>query len=65
MASGRSSWQLLSILVQCRRDKKAAKRCCRKLLKGLLHVPRVIITDKIKSCSMAQREMLPDMEYLH
>jgi putative transposase len=65
VANGRSSRHLLNILVQCRRDQKAAKRCCRKLLKGLIYVTRVIITDKIKSCGVAQREMLPDMEYLH
>ena len=55
---------LLNILVQCRRDKKA-KRFCRKLLKGLIYVPRVIITDTINSCGVAQREMLPDMKYFH
>jgi putative transposase len=32
-----------------RRDKKAAKKFFRKLLKGLRYVPRVIITDKLKS----------------
>jgi putative transposase len=36
---------ILDILVQRRRDKKAAKRFFRKLLKGLTYVPRVIITD--------------------
>ncbi len=40
---------VLDILVQSRRNKKAAKRCFRKLLKGLQYVPRVIITDKLKS----------------
>jgi putative transposase len=36
---------VLDILVQSRRDKKAAKKFFRKLLKGLQYVPRVIITD--------------------
>ena len=36
---------VLNILVQSRRDKKAAKKFFRKLLKGLQYVPRVIITD--------------------
>jgi putative transposase len=40
---------MLDILVQCRRNKKAAKRFFRKLLKGLKYVPRVIITDKLES----------------
>jgi putative transposase len=36
----------LDILVQRRRDKKAAKKFFRKLLKGCQYVPRVLITDK-------------------
>jgi transposase-like protein len=46
---------LLDILVQRRRDKKAAKRFFRNLLKGLTYVPRVIITDKLKSYEAAKR----------
>jgi putative transposase len=38
---------VLDILVQRRRNKKAAKQFFRKLLKGLRYVPRVIITDKL------------------
>ena len=45
---------VLDILVQSRRDKKAAKKFFRKLLKGLRYVPRVIITDKLRSYSTAQ-----------
>ncbi len=37
---------VLDILVQSRRDKAAAKKFFRKLLKGLQYVPRVISTDK-------------------
>jgi putative transposase len=40
---------VLNILVQRQRDKQAAKRFFRKLLKGLTYVPRVIITDQLKS----------------
>jgi putative transposase len=40
---------VLDILVQRRRNKRAAKQFFRKLLKGLTYVPRVIITDKLKS----------------
>ena len=50
---------LLDILVQKARDKKAAKRFFRKLLKGLQYVPRVIITDKLCSYSAAKDEVLP------
>src|SRR5262245_6647648 len=47
---------VLDILVQSRRNKQAAKKFFRKLLKGLLYVPRVIITDKLKSYGEAKRE---------
>ena len=45
---------VLDILVQSRRDKRAAKKFFRKLLKGLQYVPRVIITDKLKSYGAAK-----------
>ena len=54
---------VLDILVQSRRNKKAAKRFFRKLLKGLHYVPRVIITDKLKSYGAAKREILPGVEH--
>jgi putative transposase len=54
---------VLDILVQRRRDKHAAKKFFRKLLKGLTYVPRVIITDQLKSYGAAKREMLPSVEH--
>jgi putative transposase len=54
---------VLDILVQRRRNKKAAKKFFRKLLKGLQYVPRVIITDKLQSYGAAKREMLPGVEH--
>jgi DDE domain len=39
---------VLDILIQPRRDKPAAKKFFRKLLKRCQYVPRVIITDKLK-----------------
>jgi putative transposase len=54
---------VLDILVQSRRNKKAAKRFFRKLLKGLRYVPRVMITDKLKSYSAAKREILPGVKH--
>src|SRR3989449_4985671 len=54
---------VLDILVQSRRNKKAAKQFFRKLLKGLQYVPRVIITDKLKSYGAAKREILPGVEH--
>jgi putative transposase len=54
---------VLDILVQSRRNTKAAKKFFRKLLKGLQYVPRVIITDQLKSYGAAMREMLPGVEH--
>jgi len=54
----------LDILIQRRRDKKAAKKFFRKLLKGLRYVPRVLITDKLKSYSAAKTEVMPSVEHL-
>ena len=54
---------VLDILVQSRRDKAAAVRFLRKLLKGLAYVPRVVITDKLASYGAAMREVLPSIEH--
>ncbi len=54
---------VLDILVQRRRDKRAARTFFRRLLKGLVYVPRVIITDKLASYGAAQREVLPSVEH--
>jgi putative transposase len=54
---------VLDILVQSRRNKKAAKKFFRKLLKGLTYVPRVIITEKLKSYGAAKREIRPGVEH--
>jgi putative transposase len=54
---------VLDILVQPRRDAKAAKRFFRPLLKGLQYVPRVIVTDKLRSYDMAHRQLLPKVEH--
>jgi putative transposase len=54
---------ILDILVQIRRNKKAAKKFFRKLLKGLTYVPRVIITDKLKSYGAAKQDIFPGVEH--
>jgi putative transposase len=56
---------VLDILIQRHRDKKAAKKFLRKLLNGLQYVPRVIITDKLRSYSAAKAEVLPGVEHCH
>src|SRR5437867_10747810 len=55
--------EVLDILVQARRNKKAAKKFFRKLLKGLQYVPRAIITDKLGSYAAAKEEVMPSVEY--
>ena len=45
---------VLDVLVQSRRNTKAAKRFFRKLLKGLCYAPRVIVTDKLGSYGCRQ-----------
>jgi putative transposase len=54
---------VLDILVQRNRDKKAAKKFFRKLLKGLRYVPNVIITDKLRSYGAAKAEVLASVEH--
>ncbi len=54
---------VLDILVQSRRDKAAAKKFFRRLLKDLAYVPRVVITDKLASYGAAKREVLPSVEH--
>ena len=54
---------VLDILVQSRRNANAAKRFFRKLLRGLQYVPRVIVTDKLKSYAAAKRKTLPHVEH--
>jgi len=54
---------VLDILVQSRRNTQAAGRFFRKLLRGLQYVPRVIVTDKLRSYGAAKRDILPSVEH--
>src|ERR671914_1515440 len=54
---------VLDILVQSRRDKRAAKRLLRKLLKKQRRPPRVLITDKLASYGAAKGEVMPSVEH--
>jgi putative transposase len=54
---------VLDVLVQRRRDKQAAKRLLRKLLKKQMRAPRVMITDKLASYGAAKREVMPGIEH--
>jgi putative transposase len=54
---------VLDILVQSRRNAKAAKRLLRKLLKKQGMAPRVMITDKLASYAAAKRTVMPSVEH--
>src|SRR5919108_6376310 len=54
---------VLDVLVQRRRDAKAAKRLLRKLLKRQGRAPRVMITDKLASYAVAKRDLLLSLEH--
>ena len=56
--------QVLDILVQSRRNKEAAKKFFRKLLRGLRYFPRAIITDKLAGYGAAEAEVLPNVEHI-
>jgi putative transposase len=48
---------VLDVLVQSRRDRHAARRLTRKLLRKHRRSPRVLITDKLKSSAAANRDL--------
>ncbi|HEY4042415.1 MAG TPA: IS6 family transposase [Rhodopila sp.] len=54
---------VLDVLVQRRRDKTAAERLLRKLLKKQMRPPRVMITDKLPSYGAAKKGLLPGVEH--
>ncbi|WP_428842840.1 IS6 family transposase [Rhizobium leguminosarum] len=54
---------VLEVLVQSRRNAKAAKRLMRKLLKGQGRPPLAMITDKLQSYGAAKREIMPGVEH--
>ena len=52
---------ILDILVQSRRDRRAAARFFRKLLKKQGGLPRRLVTDKQRSYSAAHRTVMPSV----
>jgi putative transposase len=54
---------VLDILVQSRRDRQAATRLLRKLMKRQCRTPRVMITDKLASYGAAKRLVMPSVEH--
>ena len=68
---GRSHWlwravdakgDVLEILIQSRRNKAAAHRFLRKLMKGWGQ-PRVLVTDKLRSYGAAKAQIMPGVEH--
>ncbi len=55
---------VIDILVQRRRDARAAERFFRKLLKGQGSEPRWLITDKLGSYGAAHRSVMPSVEHV-
>ena len=54
---------LLDILVQSRRNRRAAIRFFRKVLKGQGRLPNRVITDKLRSYSAAHRTVMPSVPH--
>jgi putative transposase len=54
---------VLDILVQSRRNARAAKRLFKRLLKRLQYVPCVLVTDKLERYGVAKHELLPNVEH--
>lgn len=52
-----SEGEILDVLVQSRRDKGAALRLMRKLLKKHGFAPKVLVTDKLRSYAAARRDL--------
>jgi putative transposase len=54
---------VLDILVRSRRDEAAARRFFRQPMKKTRAVPRVIVTDELRSYGAAHREVMPSVEH--
>ncbi|WP_411742619.1 DDE-type integrase/transposase/recombinase [Rhodococcus sp. IEGM 1318] len=50
-------------MVQSRRDAKTAKRFFGTLMRKQGRVPRVLVTDKLSSYAVTQRELIPSVEH--
>jgi len=54
---------VIDILLQPRRDRRAAERFFRKLLKSQGCVPRRMVTDKLRSYAAARRTIMPSVAH--
>ena len=55
---------VIDILVQKRKDKKAAQRFFKKLLKAQERTPYKLMTDKLKSYGSAKDELMPSVTHI-
>jgi putative transposase len=53
--------EFVDVYLQAKRDGEAAKRFFRRLLRSHGDEPRKIVTDKLRSYGVAQRELMPDV----
>jgi putative transposase len=56
---------MIDILVQRRRNQKAAERYFRRLLKSQGSEPRWLLTDKLRSYDAAHRTVIPPIDYIN
>ena len=56
---------VIDILVQPRRNQRAAERFFRRLLKGQGGEPRWVVTDKLRSYDAAHRTVMPAVEHIN
>ncbi len=60
MVSNITSGEVVDVFLQKRRDGAAAKRFFKRLLKTHRDEPRKLVTDKLRSYSVAHRELIPN-----
>lgn len=57
--------EVLEILLQTKRDKRAAARFLNKAIKRTAPVPKVIVSDKWRPTAAAVRDVMPTAEHLN
>lgn len=65
LVGGRSRRHVIDILVQRRRNQRAAERFFRRLIKGLVREPRWLVTDKLLSYDAAHRTIMPTVNHIN
>lgn len=55
--------EVVDVYLQARRDGATAKRFFKRLLRSHGAEPRKVVTDKLRSCGVAHRELMPDVTH--